>query len=113
MSFFLDLKGIGQKDCRSLTHMILPEDYQKGVGDDNKKNSTTAMKVIFKNPADCIFIIGQFLMLETFLWTPSLDSLEDLPTKDKVIDALLTGKSETEISTGKNSGQKSKFKTQF
>lgn len=84
MSFFLDLKGIGQKDCRSLTHMILPEDYQKGDGDDNKKNSTTAMKVIFKNPADCIFII---------------DSLEDLPTKDKVIDALLTGKSETEIST--------------
>ena len=58
MSFFLDLKGIGQKDCRSLTHMILPEDYQKGVGE-NKKNSTKAMNVIFKNPADCIFIIGK------------------------------------------------------
>ena len=65
MSFFLDLKGIGQKDCRSLTHMILPEDYQKDV--DNKKNSTTAMKVIFKNPADCIFIIGLFLLIKIIL----------------------------------------------
>ena len=62
MPFFLDLKEIGQKDCRSLTHMILPVDYQKGVGE-NKKNSTKAMNVIVKNPADCIFIIGKYIVI--------------------------------------------------
>jgi len=84
MSFFLDLKHIGRKDKRSLTEMILPEDYQKGLPSENKKKAASAMNVIFKNPADCIFII---------------DSLEDLPLNSKVIEALVTGESETEIST--------------
>ena len=38
-------------------------------------------------------------MIEIFILT-FLDSLEDLPMKEKVIDALVNGQSETEISTG-------------
>ena len=67
MSFFLDLKHIGRKDKRSLTEMILPEDYQKGLPSENKKKAASAMNVIFKNPADCIFIIGEMAFFVFFL----------------------------------------------
>ena len=112
MSFFLDLKHIGRKDKRSLTEMILPEDYQKGLPSENKKKAASAMNVIFKNPADCIFIIGEFgsYVFRYFLF---IDSLEDLPFNSKVIEALVTGESETEISTGKPTLKKFIFELLF
>ena len=48
-----------KKEERSLPELILPEDYQKGRREDGKKNVSAAIRVIFDNPDDCLFIIGK------------------------------------------------------
>ena len=58
MAFFIDLKE--KKEERSLPELILPEDYQKGRREDGKKNVSAAIRVIFDNPDDCLFIIGEY-----------------------------------------------------
>ena len=58
MAFFIDLKE--KKEERSLPELILPEDYQKGRREDGKKNVSAAIRVIFDNPDDCLFIIGGY-----------------------------------------------------
>ena len=58
LAFFIDLKE--KKEERSLPELILPEDYQKGRREDGKKNVSAAIRVIFDNPDDCLFIIGQY-----------------------------------------------------
>ena len=49
-----------KKEERSLPELILPEDYQKGRREDGKKNVSAAIRVIFDNPDDCLFIIGEY-----------------------------------------------------
>lgn len=80
LAFFIDLKE--KKESRSLPELILPEDYQKGRREDGNKNVSAAIKVIFDNPDDCLFII---------------DSLEDYPDHPKIIEALVSGESGSEI----------------
>jgi len=80
LAFFIDLKE--KKEERSLPELILPEDYQKGRREDGKKNVSAAIRVIFDNPDDCLFII---------------DSLEDYPDYPKIIEALISGESGSEI----------------
>ena len=58
LAFFIDLKE--KKEERSLPELILPEDYQKGRREDGKKNVSAAIRVIFDNPDDCLFIIGGY-----------------------------------------------------
>jgi len=58
LAFFIDLKE--KKEERSLPELILPEDYQKGRREDGKKNVSAAIRVIFDNPDDCLFIIGEY-----------------------------------------------------
>ena len=100
MAFFIDLKE--KKDERSLPELILPEDYQKGRREDGKKNVSAAIRVIFDNPDDCLFIIGEYIQPDSSTWITNeyLDSLEDYPDYPKIIEALVSGESGSEIPSG-------------
>ena len=77
LAFFIDLKE--KKEERSLPELILPEDYQKGRREDGKKNVSAAIRVIFDNPDDCLFIIGEYFYHLGKSWKTHPENLPDLP----------------------------------